>query len=168
MQQIEPEKRTAFIKAALRQVLLPENEAEVSIDDAHLLQEDVAELETFSLESLFSERVEPTSHREPWDHLLHTMVGIEEDEAVIAAIRQVALSEVQEEVPDNLLIKTMHSEQPVDEQSAQLDSVRNQEFELESLHVETPLASTGFEYMMKHIIGTEEDEGVLKILRGGR
>lgn len=28
------------------------------------------------------------------------------------------------------------------------------------------IRSTGFEYMMKHIIGTEEDEAVLEVLRG--
>ena len=54
----------------------------------------------------------------------------------------------------------------VEEQNLQLDSVENQEFKLESLQVDTPLPSTGFEYMMKHIIGIEEDEVVLKILRG--
>jgi len=32
--------------------------------------------------------------------------------------------------------------------------------------VESPLLSTGFEYMMKHSIGTEEDEMLLKVLRG--
>lgn len=29
-----------------------------------------------------------------------------------------------------------------------------------------PIHPTGFEYMMKHIIGTEEDEAVLAVLRG--
>jgi len=135
LQQIEPEKRTAFIKATLRQVLIQENETEIPLGTVDFLQEESAEVETFSLEALFSKEVKPTSPHEPWDHLLQTMLGIEEDIAV-------------------------------EEQNIQLDSVENQEFKLESLQVNTSLPSTGFEYMMKHIIGIEDDEVVLKILRG--
>ncbi|MDR3585107.1 MAG: hypothetical protein P4L59_07255 [Desulfosporosinus sp.] len=135
LQEIEPEKRTAFIKASLRQVLLQENETEIPLGTADFLQEESAEVETFSLEALFSKEVKPTPPQKPWDHLLQTMLGIEEDIVV-------------------------------EEQNIQLDSVENQEFKLELLQVETSLPSTGFEYMMKHIIGIEDDEAVLKILRG--
>ncbi|ODA40624.1 hypothetical protein DSBG_2619 [Desulfosporosinus sp. BG] len=34
--------------------------------------------------------------------------------------------------------------------------------------MDTLIPSTGFEYMMKHIIGTEEDEVVLKICEEAR
>lgn len=40
------------------------------------------------------------------------------------------------------------------------------EFDLESLIENQPIHSAGFEYMMEHIIGTEEDEAVLEVLRG--
>lgn len=40
------------------------------------------------------------------------------------------------------------------------------EFNLESLIEDKPIRSAGFEYMMKHIIGSEEDEAVLEVLRG--
>lgn len=40
------------------------------------------------------------------------------------------------------------------------------EFNLESLTEAKPIHPPGFEYMMKHIIGTEEDESVLEVLRG--
>ena len=46
-----------------------------------------------------------------------------------------------------------------------------QGYDLESLEESHPkenqvIPSAGFEYMMKHIIGTEEDEAVLAVLRG--
>lgn len=44
------------------------------------------------------------------------------------------------------------------------DTEQRVEFDLESLRVDQPIRSAGFEYMMKHIIGTEEDEEVLKVL----
>ncbi|SPF53042.1 conserved hypothetical protein [Candidatus Desulfosporosinus infrequens] len=140
LQQIEPEKRTAFIKATLRQVLLAENEVETPIGTAHLLKDDIVEDEmfstveeetfsivedeTFSLEALFSQGTKPTLHTDPWDS--------------------------------------------VDEQNEHLDRAGEQDFDLESLNVDTTLPSTGFEYMMRHIIGTEDDEVILKILRGSQ
>lgn len=102
LQQIEPEKRSAFIKATLRQVLLNGDRAAVQ-------------------------------------------------------------SEVQVETSDNLPMEINHSEHPVDEPDGLLDKVGGQEFDLESLLVDTPIPSAGFEYMMKHIIGTEEDEVILKL-----
>ena len=190
LQRIEPEKRSAFIKTTLRQVLINKDEAEAL--NTHFLEhnieeidnvEEIDDLETFSLEALFAEvhvldldaeyvglavhaEAKPSSLKGPWDYLLHTVIGVEEDEAVIAAFKQTVHSEVQEEKPDNLPMKII-SELPVDEPDGLLDRVGDQEFDVESLRVDTPLPSTGFEYMMKHIIGTEEDEVVLKILRGG-
>ncbi|KJR48831.1 hypothetical protein UF75_0718 [Desulfosporosinus sp. I2] len=38
--------------------------------------------------------------------------------------------------------------------------------EQDSERVVEPIRSTGLEYMMKHIIGTEDDEVVLKVLQG--
>jgi hypothetical protein len=190
LQQIEPEKRSTFIKASLRQILLNDNRAEASV--AHSPQdepeyanefEELEELETFSLEDLFAEvhiaepdaenvgpadyeGVKPTSPKLPWDYLLQTVIGVEQDETVIAAIKQAVQTEVQEEKSDTLPIKINHSEQPPDEPDEQGDSLADQEFDIESLRVDVLIAPTGFEYMMKHIIGTEEDESVLKILRG--
>lgn len=40
------------------------------------------------------------------------------------------------------------------------------EFELKHSKENQPVRSAGFEYIMKHIIGTEEDEVVLEVLRG--
>ena len=57
LQEIEPEKRTAFIKATLRQVLLQENETEIPLGTADILQEESTEVEMFSLEALFSEKL---------------------------------------------------------------------------------------------------------------
>jgi hypothetical protein len=190
LQQIEPEKRSTFIKASLRQVLLHENRAEAS--DAHSsedepepeeddLEPELEEIETFSLEDLFAEvhpaeseaenvgsadykEVTPTAHKLPWDYLLQTVIGVEQDETVIAAIKQAVHSEVQEEKSDTLPMRLNHSEPPVEEQG---DSLGDQEFNIESLRVDVLIPSAGFEYMMKHIIGKEEDESVLKILREG-
>ncbi|KUO78186.1 MAG: hypothetical protein APF81_21405 [Desulfosporosinus sp. BRH_c37] len=115
LQRIEPEERSSFIKASLRQVLLGENAS--SIDDkvipADSSEEELKELkeeskstESFSLEALFEVNV------------------LDQD-----------------------------TEQVV-------------EFDQESLREDKPIRSAGFEYMMKHIIGTEEDEAVLEVLRG--
>lgn len=184
LQQIEPEKRSAFIKATLRQVLLNENGVEApnihSLKD-DIEEDDIEEDETFSLGALFTEvhvldpdaeyvgladhkEGTPTSHSVPWDYLLNTVIGVEEDEAVIAAINHVVHSEVQAEKPDNLPMKMNRSEHPVDEPDGQLERVEEQEFDFESLRVDTHIPPTGYEYMMKHIIGIEEDEVVLKLL----
>ena len=185
LQRIEPEKRSAFIKAILRQVLIDKDEAEAS-KDTHSLEDEIEEIdmETFSLETLFAEvhvldpdveyvglanyeEVRPTSQSVPWDYLLNNVIGVEDDEAVIAAIKQAGHSEVQEEKPDILPMKIHRSEQPADEPDGQIDRVGDQEFDFEWLHVDTHIPSTGFEYMMKHIIGIEEDEAVLKAITLG-
>ncbi|OLN28513.1 hypothetical protein [Desulfosporosinus metallidurans] len=109
LQRIEPEKRSSFIKETLRQGLLrtlPKDtlkvdsvhDPEETHDDA--VEEKFKEIETFSLEALFSEAHVP-------------------------------------EQSDNLLMKA------------------------------NPLPSAGYEYMMTHVIGTEDDESILKLLRGG-
>ena len=186
LQRIEPEKRSAFIKTTLRQVLINRDEAEAP--NTHLLEyniEELDEIETFSLEALFAEvpvldleaenvglavneEAKPSSsHKGPWDYLLHTVIGVEEDEAVINVLKQTVHAGVQEEQSEKLPMKII-SELPADEPDGLLDRVGDQEFDFASLHVDTPIPSIGFEYMMKHIIGTEEDEVVLKILRGGK
>ncbi|GAB6153779.1 hypothetical protein JCM17380_25290 [Desulfosporosinus burensis] len=129
IQRIEPEERSSFIKAILRQVLigncvegilvkenqnsasnLPE-EGEISkVNDqeiqADLRDDELERTETFSLEALFEVKV-----------------------------------------PDQ-------------------DTEQIGEFDVESLREDEPIRPAGFEYMMKHIIGTEEDEAVLKVLQG--
>ena len=52
-------------------------------------------------------------------------------------------------------LEALFSEAPVPEQSDKLFMGTN------------PLPITGYEYMMTHIIGTEDDESILKLLRGG-
>lgn len=117
LQRIEPEERSSFIKASLRQVLLGENASSTGLNDkvipADSSEEELKELkeesestESFSLEALFEVNV------------------LDQD-----------------------------TEQVV-------------EFDQESLREDKPIRSAGFEYMMKHIIGTEEDEAVLEVLRG--
>lgn len=66
------------------------------------------------------------------------------------------LEELEEpEKVETFSLEALFSETPVPEQS-------------DNLLMETdPLSSTGYEYMMKHIIGTEDDESILKLLRGG-
>ena len=188
LQQIEPENRSAFIKATLRQVLIDEDKAEASID-SHSLEDESEEIEEikieeFSLEALFAEahvldpgadyvglanyeEVRPTLQSVPWDYLLNNVIGVEDDEAVIAAIKQIGHSEVQEGKSNKSPMKIKRSEPPADELDGQLARVGDQEFDLESLHVDTHIPSTGFEYMMKHIIGIEEDEAVLKAITSG-
>ncbi|HBW34173.1 hypothetical protein [Desulfosporosinus sp. BICA1-9] len=129
IQQIEPEERSSFIKAILRQVLLgncveellvkenqnsasnlPEDEETSKVNDQEIQadspDDELERTETFSLEALFEVKV-----------------------------------------PDQ-------------------DTEQIGEFDLESLREEKPIRPAGFEYMMKHIIGTEEDEAVLKVLQG--
>lgn len=123
LQQVEPEKRSSFVKEILRRVLVTNREEsfhfpldeisedvqEIS-DDAHQpeeVQEDVLENEgdlsgTFTLEDLFVQKDAPYS--------------------------------------DEKLNMTNHEK---------FNSI------------------SGYEYMMKHIIGTEEDEAVLKVLKSG-
>lgn len=123
LQQVEPEKRSSFVKEILRRVLvtnreepfrfpldeLSEDVQEISDDDHQLegAHEDVLEKEgdlsgTFTLEDLFVQKDGPHSDEKP-----------------------------------NM---TNHEK---------LNSI------------------SGYEYMMKHIIGTEEDEAVLKVLMSG-
>lgn len=126
LQQVEPEKRSSFVKEILRQVLVTNKEEsfrfpldepsedvqEISDDgdDDHQLEgahEDVLEKEgdlsgTFTLEDLFVPKDDPHSDKKP--------------------------------------------------------NMKNHE-KLNSI--------SGYEYMMKHIIGTEEDEAVLKVLMSG-
>ncbi len=130
LQQIEPEKRSSFIKGALRQILLgtkieeflmqefdrvPEDTIEVLKDrDYHeeiqveVLENEVKETEMFSLDDLFAQ----TNVLDP---------------------------------DESTAILTDHE---------QTKSIPN--------------PTSGFEYMMKHIIGTEEDETVLRVLKGKR
>ena len=200
LQRIEPENRSAFVKATLRQVLLGENgEEEIceeitppdtttknneyvqTINQVDTLKSEeygvplplvevgvspFDEIQTFSLEALFTGASEPDAEyegfadpeqtmpnsKEPWDYLLNSVIGEEKDLVVINAILQAAhSSENQDEQSDDIPNKINRSELQVD---------------FESLKVDSPVPSTGFEYMMKHIIGTEEDEVVLKFLRG--
>jgi len=175
LQQIEPLERIAFIKATLRQVLLIptditkiNSEHEQPKDHVDALKE---EIEPYSLEALFTGASEPdaeyegfskpeesklNSLREPWDHLINAVIGQEEDIVVINAILQaVQFPEEQDDQLDNIPKEMKNSKLQADE------------LNFESLKVDVSNSSTGFEYMMKHIIGTEEDEVVLKILRGG-
>lgn len=66
------------------------------------------------------------------------------------------LEELEEpEEVETFSLEALFFEAPVPEQS-------------DNVLMETdPLSSTGYEYMMKHIIGTEDDESILKLLRGG-
>ena len=186
LQQIDSVNRNAFIKATLRQVLLGESGAEEEFQ-AEIIPTDPTdkdseyeqtinhintlekEIETFSLEALFtgeskrdaesegfSEHEQTIHHSaaEPWDHLLNAVIGEEEDLVVIDAILQTVHSgEEQDDLRDEIPGKMISSELQV-------------EVDFESLKVDSPVPSTSFEYLLKHIIGTEEDEVVLKILRG--
>lgn len=190
LQQIEPEKRSAFIKASLRQVLFNENRIEIldvpsseheqeNAEDE--LENDLEEIETFSLEDLFAEVpggdpeaetedsqvAAPASGKLPWNHLLQSVIGVEEDESVIAAIKQAFHYGVREEKSDSLTLAVDRSEFSLQENDEQGDQLAEEEFDFESLQVDTPIPSAGFEYLMKHIIGTEDDETILMILREG-
>lgn len=190
LQKIEPQMRSTFIKETLRQVLLngveahkdnpvqswDEAEKPAELDDNEEVDENEEleehaeheEFENLSLEALFTEERAHNPDegmKVPWDYLLHTVIGVEDDESVITILKQAAHSEVQVEKPDNQPFKIDRSENPVDEPEEYLDRVENQEFDLKSLQVTTPILPLGFEYLMKHIIGKEDDEEVLKILQ---
>jgi len=188
LQKIEPEKRSPFIKETLRQVLLngvedhKDIQAQPLDDDIEKLAKneeleendevlkEVDEVETLSLEALFTEEQAldlDEGKKVPWDYLLHTVIGVEDDESVISFLKQAVHPKVQVEKPDNQPLKIDHAKNPVNEPEEYLDRAENREFDLKSLQVTTPIRPLGFEYLMKHIIGTENDEEVLKILQGG-
>jgi len=128
LQRIEPEKRSFFIKETLKQVLLgtdsgevcslPQDKVSADIREIQfdgnypdgvaqveeVLIDPVEQIETFSLDDLFSQTYVPHTDEEP-------------------------------------IIVTEHEEEML-----------------------IPNRSPGFEYLMKHIIGTEDDEAVLSVL----
>jgi len=121
LQQIEPVKRSVFIKATLRQVLLTSTDTTKNNSEHELTKDNVnplgKEIEPFSLEALFTGVSEPdledeglfehkkTEHNplsEPWDYLLNTVIGEENDVGVINAILQaVHPSEKQDNISGN-------------------------------------------------------------------
>lgn len=243
LQQIEPERRSEFIKSVLRQTLLEqpqldqpfvkkvlgemlkESTGEISkestedipkegigdiqkdtveeiekesfdksiFDDvvtqiepehppdsrAHLERD--SESEAFSLEALFigaaetdiqlrgsgpSDQPQVMTAATPWDYLLHSVIGEEDDETVIAAIQQAA----QAEAPSLMDPLSIEMEEPLkidefQEEEKTQEEEKPQTFGLDALFVESPVPTSGFEYVMKHIIGTEDDEEILKIFK---
>ena len=110
LQEIEPEERSSFIKAILRQALLGTSAEKLLIKKNH-----------------------------------------NSESSVLDDIDNLELNdqEIQEDLPFSLeaLFEVNVPEQ-------------------DSEHVVEPIRSTGLEYMMNHIIGTEDDEVVLKVLQG--
>ena len=115
LQEIEPEERSSFIKAILRQALLGTSVEKLLIKKNHNSE---------------SSELDDIDNLELNDQELNDQ-------------------EIQEDLPFSL--ETLF-EVNVPEQ--------------DSKRVVEPIRSTGLEYMMNHIIGTEEDEVVLKVLHG--
>ena len=68
---------------------------------------------------------------------------------------EVLEEKVEEEAMETFSLETLFSDAHVPEQSDNL------------LMETTHFPPAGYEYMMKHIIGTEDDESILKLFRGG-
>jgi len=124
LQQIEPEKRSSFIKETLRQVLLGINEEELFRHSLHKISEDVLEI-----------------HDD----------GYQSEEVHVEVLK----NEVKQ--PETFSLEDLFVQEDALFSDEKTDVYKNRE-EVDSI--------SGYEYMMKHIIGTEEDEAVLMILRG--
>ncbi|KGK81964.1 hypothetical protein DP73_20960 [Desulfosporosinus sp. HMP52] len=126
IQQIDPEKRSSFIKEILKQVLVQKEWKEPFNNSHHTLSLDVPEFE--NVDSL---------QEEP---------QIDEQEAEAEPEPEIMFS------LEELFFTT--------EGSTSEDKPAG------SINSQVSTSISGYEYMMKHIIGIEEDETVLSFLRG--
>ncbi|SHI81344.1 hypothetical protein [Desulfosporosinus lacus] len=128
LQQIEPEKRTSFIKETLKQVLIETDREVIVRYPIHKAAEDVLE-------------ISDDGHQDEETHA----------------------EELEKEVENGV-------ERPgpftLEDLFIQTDHPHSDEKPDNMITREEVTSISGYEYMMKHIIGTEEDETVLKILRG--
>lgn len=131
LQRIEPEKRSSFIKAVLRQVLLEEQGA-----DEFILMKETQNSETSASIDEICEVNKEITQVDSTEHELEDLETFSLD----------SLFEVTDPVPDT---------------KQQLG-----EYDLESFRENKPIHSAGLEYILNQIIGTEEDEAVLEVLRG--
>lgn len=139
LQQIDPEKRSSFIKETLKQVLVQKEPFNTS---HHTLSVDVPEFE--NMDSLKEEpqidkqevEAEPESELELE---LEPSLDLEPEPAIMFSLEE--------------LFFTPESSTTEDKPAGSINS-----------QVSTSIS--GYEYMMKHIIGIEEDETVLNFLRG--
>lgn len=122
LQQIEPEKRSSFIKESLRQVLI-DNGEELFKNPYHTISVDLPEIQ--------NEDVPP----------LQPQIEVQDNE-----VEQISAFSL-----EDLFVQAQDKES-----EEKPDGMKNSQ-EVHSM--------SGYEYMMKHIIGTEEDESVLKLLR---
>lgn len=128
LQQIEPEKRSSFVKETLREVLLG-TDTEESFRHPLQVTEDMAEI-----------RDDSDYHQEAQAEDVHKFKG--------EGIETFFL--------DDLFAQT-HAPHLEEEPRILTDHEKA---------MSTPNQSTGFDYLMKHIIGSEEDEAVLMVLKG--
>lgn len=124
LQQIEPEKRSFFIKETLRQALLGTPGEKPFKAPVHKLSEEAVEIsnEDCSPQEILAE--EPEKEEEQSESFSLEELFVPKDPS------------------------PSHEKQDLLTNCSEVKSI------------------TGYEYMMKHIIGTEEDETVLKIIRG--
>ena len=115
LQEIEPEERSSFIKAILRQALLGTSVEKLLIKKNH--NSESSELDDIDNLELNDQELNDQEIQEDLSFSLETLFEVN--------------------VPEQ-----------------------------DSKRVVEPIRSTGLEYMMNHIIGTEEDEVVLKVLHG--
>ncbi|WP_298200641.1 hypothetical protein [Desulfosporosinus sp.] len=128
LQQIEPEKRTSFIKESLKQVLIETNREVLFRNPIYKAAEDVLEISDD---------------------------GNQDEETHEEELEKEVENEVKQSGPFTLEDLFIQKDDPHSEEKPDIMITR-----------EEVTSISGYEYMMKHIIGTEEDETVLKILRG--
>lgn len=223
--EIEPEKRSSFIKTTLKQTLLSDksigwmsnqeeqeknqnlaladNVTEINraycvtkFDDSNVANhENLEVLNTFSLEDLFNEVTiqTPTSADPnlplckkplgnatpaPWDNLLRAVIGEEEDATVIAAIKNsTKFPELQSDYSNSAPITNSQkrvSEGQPEGHRQQLERMNNQTseseliFDIEALKVNHPISPPGLVHLMKSIIGTEDDDAIIQLLKDSK
>ncbi|MCB8814975.1 hypothetical protein [Desulfosporosinus shakirovi] len=131
LQQIEPEKRTSFIKETLKQVLIETNREVLFRNPIHKAAEDVLEISDD---------------------------GYQNEETHAEELEKEVENEAEQSGPFTLEDLFIQTDDPHSDEKDEKPDIMISREEVTSI--------SGYEYMLKHIIGTEEDETVLKILRG--
>ncbi|MFZ3100915.1 MAG: hypothetical protein WA131_08300 [Desulfitobacteriaceae bacterium] len=180
LQLIEPEKRSAFIKGALRCTLVAGLSPDCFYSEgaSHLIENlrnnslamSKSSEEEFIQDSLNELAVQENSssnnNQAPWEHLLYNIIGVEEDEAILNALNKTNTSHrMLNEV-------SLSTEDSSGEELNLMDNANPnpmlQDFNLEDLKVNTAtVQSIGVEYVLKQVIGEETDAVIIELLQTG-
>ncbi|MHB1654061.1 MAG: hypothetical protein ACYCVD_16540 [Desulfitobacteriaceae bacterium] len=154
---------------------------QVSAKDQYIEEFSVKEsfLEGLSLESLYispgkgndsnqagnssaisSSESNPSSFQspEPWDYLLQQVIGIEDDEAVIAAVQGIVAGQVPPD-PDKAMDKESLKGTEYGEDSVQATATGTLVQAMDGFQ-----GKKGLEYLLSQVIGEEQDEEVIGFL----